>query len=145
MVIVAEQMQNAVNQIADDFGGPGGAEATGLVDGFVHANENFAVQIGSRFGVPSFAFRVVEGDDVGGAAVLEKDLIESRHFRRGYQIYSQLGAVNLREFLEQLPPYRPKKAQINGEGSLLVSDRQRNLEGGSAEHRRGGFRRLSPD
>ncbi len=45
-IIVAEQMQHPMNDIAHQFTLPGGAETAGLAHRFIHANEDFPVQEG---------------------------------------------------------------------------------------------------
>jgi len=65
MIAVAEQVEDAVNKVADNLRLPGTAEAASLEDGFVNADEELAEEVNSGFRVPSSSFGVVERNHVG--------------------------------------------------------------------------------
>ena len=46
LVVEAAQVEQAVNEVAEQLGLPGGAVAPGMDDGLVNANEDFPVQKG---------------------------------------------------------------------------------------------------
>ena len=43
-IVVAKEVQQTMDEVTDQFGGPGGAEAAGLRDRFVHTDKNFGVK-----------------------------------------------------------------------------------------------------
>lgn len=64
-VVVAEQVQDAVDAVANDFGLPRGFESPGLAQGLVHADEDIGVKRWCAVRGAWCVIRIVEGDDVG--------------------------------------------------------------------------------
>ena len=60
MIIITAEMEDPVDGIADEFALPGGSKATRLDEGFVHANEDFAIEE-----IRPGRVRIIEGDHVG--------------------------------------------------------------------------------
>src|SRR5262245_37612833 len=81
-VVVSPQMQDPMDHVADQFGLPGGAMGFGLGQRHLGADEQVAAKVAQ---VPG----VIEGDDIGGAGVVEEGLIDSRHGPRAHQLNAQ--------------------------------------------------------
>jgi hypothetical protein len=123
VVIVSEQMQDAVDEVADNLGLPGGAKALRLQNGFVHADEEFPGDFGSGvwgLGSGVSKFRVVEGNYVGGAFMLEKLLVDAGHFRRGDEGEAEFGIFDLRQFLQQRDANLTKQAEVDWSVLLTI-------------------------
>jgi len=99
-IIIAEQMQNAVNEITHDFRLPARAKLARLPDRLVHADENFAVKRASGAWHPAAGVGIVKCDDVRRTLMLEKCLIEPGYFRRGDQVNAEFRALNI-QIIEQ--------------------------------------------
>src|ERR1035437_3093371 len=115
-IIVAEEMQHPVYDIADQFALPSGMETAGLGNRFVQANEDFAVQTGlSRW------FRVVEGYDVGRALMLQESLVEPGHLGRGNQVNAQIKASIGLRVPEQRLRDSSQVAQVHAPSAVAVA------------------------
>ncbi|HWX21763.1 MAG TPA: hypothetical protein VN578_17805 [Candidatus Binatia bacterium] len=111
-VIVAAQVKDAVDDVADQFALPGGSELAGLPDGFFKAHEDLAVQgrstapaAHSRRGI----FSVVKRHDVGCAFVAEKSFVEPRHLVTIDELDTQLKILRSEEVLEESSHHSAKK------------------------------------
>jgi len=124
-VVVAEQVQEAVNGIADEFRLPGRSEAAGLGDGFIHADEEFAMN-GSpaEAGCGRSQVQIVKGDDVSGAGVAKVSFIDARHFSRAHEIDSQFSLVELQQFSQQCTDDLAELTDIDWPRALAVGDGQ---------------------
>ena len=89
-IVMAQQMQNAVDNVTHDFRLPGGAKPLRLQNRLVHADEQFAVQVlipASR--LPRSGFLMIERDDIRRTFVLQKGFIEQGHFAGADQVDAQ--------------------------------------------------------
>src|SRR5436189_2574873 len=95
-IVIAAQVQQAMNQIADKFSLPGGAELARLSQRHVQTNEKLAVEPVRRGGM-----RMIEGDNVRGAGVAQKRLIEPGDFLLANQVDAHLVALQAQKFRQQ--------------------------------------------
>src|SRR5205823_4435944 len=107
-IVVAAQVESAVDEVANEFGLPGGAKLASLSEGRIDTNKNFTVQpSGSGFSLGiaaggQFAGRrtrptpaaggerggwpaVIEGEDIGAAVVVEELPVHTAHFGRPHE------------------------------------------------------------
>lgn len=119
-VVIAGEVEQSVDDVAGQLGLPGGAELAGLGDGVVEADEDFAVQgvVRGAWGVRG----VVEGDDVGGAFVLEEGFVETGHFPRGDEVDAEFALCGVKMFREQMARDLPEQGQVHGARALAVAD-----------------------
>jgi hypothetical protein len=147
-IIVVEQMQQPVNDVADQFALPGGVEAASLAHCFVKADDDFAVKL-SRTSVLSIPnggagrggawpagplpcpFRVVKGDHIGGAFVSQESLVEARHLGRGYEANRKIEAAIAPRYFEQGSRDPPQEAQAHIKIRVSVVQVECPLAGGS--------------
>jgi hypothetical protein len=150
VVVEALQVEDSVDEVAEEFGLPGCAETAGLGESFVHADEDIAVESvadrrwemgdgrgrgrGQRAGGRLSGFGIVEGDDVGGALVLEESLVEARHFRGGDKANCQVVALDSQKVMEEGFGNFTKVAQVQWARALAIL----NAEYGSGSPRVGG-------
>jgi hypothetical protein len=143
-VIVTEQVQYPVNDIADQLTLPGGVELVGLGYRLVEANKDFPVQQGKTVFSPvqsrhdsgacngkerrlSCSFGVVKGDNIRRASVLQESPVEAGHLGRGYKIDGQIEAAIVPAFLKQRLHDLTQKAQVHPVKAMVIPQRQRPL------------------
>src|SRR5581483_8765548 len=87
MIVIASQVQQSVNDVADKFALPGRVEAAGLDDGFVDADEEVPEK--AAFAAGQRILRsVIQCDHVGAAVVSEEALVQPGHFRGADQVHA---------------------------------------------------------
>jgi len=75
-VVVPEQVKDTVDEVSNDLVGPVGAMDRRLRNGFVDADEQFAVDCR---GIGRIGIAVIESDHIGGSGVSKELVIDSRH------------------------------------------------------------------
>src|SRR5947209_349483 len=116
---MALKMQNAVDQITDQFHLPGGPEFPGLGQDFAGANEDVTAQ---HLGIT--ASGVVESDDVSNAGVAQKGFIEADHLSGTDQVNAQLEASGRCEIRQEAENQFAKEPQVDGARALVVAQGQ---------------------
>jgi hypothetical protein len=145
-IIIALQVQQAMNDIANQFGRPRGAEPARLNDGLVEADDDFSVQDGAGSASPvraifnglrsdfwiggnavrrSVWFAVVESNHVRGAGVSEELVVELGHLRSGYQLESQVEGGWSEVFTQEVSYNPAQQAKVNGSDALAVAQGER--------------------
>src|ERR1017187_9790078 len=128
-------MQHPVHDIADQFALPGGVEAVSLTQRFVKADKDLPVQTAL-----SKWLRVVEGDHVGRAFVLEKGLIETGHLGRGDEVNTQIKALDAWRVSEQRLHYSTQQAHVDSASAVAVAKGESAAQAASL----GGWGRVWP-
>ena len=73
-IVIPNEVERSVDEIANQFLLPSGAEFTGLPSGFCHAQEDLALNPASGTG-----FGVVKGDHVGWSGMLQVRRVQASH------------------------------------------------------------------
>jgi hypothetical protein len=109
-------MEHAMDEVAGEFGGPGEAEAAGLDDGLGRAEEDFAVEVQG-----GIEFTVIEGDDVGGAVMVEPAAVESDHLGEGEEVQAEGVGVELELMFEEVAGGAEEGGDLDGASALAVA------------------------
>jgi hypothetical protein len=117
VVVIAEEVEDAVQRVAGDFAGPGGAELARLEQGNGDADEDFAVQV--RGGL---RLAVVERKDVGGAGLAEVVEMQSVHFGDADQVDPELVLVLAEAGFEELPQQMAEVREVEPLDALSVGE-----------------------
>jgi hypothetical protein len=117
-IIVAEQMQNAVDKITDQLGGPGGMKFKGLAAGDIEADEYFSMD--RIFRRAPGGFGIIECDDVGGTGMLEIRFVKAGHFRSVQEVEAKFPAGG-GAGLEQVQGYFPEEAQVDKRAAEMAA------------------------
>jgi len=144
-IVIAAQVERAVDEVANEFGLPGGAKLACLSDGRIDTNENFTVQpsgSGFRPGAPAggrLAGRrarpgpvvegdglpaVIEGEYVGGAVVVEELPVQTAHFRRSHEVHPQGIGIQAESLREQDAGDAAEPWQVDATRALAVAQDQ---------------------
>ncbi len=115
-VIVAEEVQHAMDGVAQGFIGPGRAEAPGLAPGLVGADEQFSVKLESVG-----RGTVVEADDVGGAFVMEEGLVEAGHFVIADEMDAEGIGVEVEVVFEEMAEEGAEGGEGEEAGALAIA------------------------
>lgn len=78
-VVLARKMEQAMDDVSSQLGLPRGVKGLGMRDRIGDGDEQFPDKT-------ALAGSLVEGDDVGGALMLEKPLVDARHFADADQV-----------------------------------------------------------
>lgn len=85
-----------MDDVTEEFFGPGNAEAWGLTDGLGHAGEDFAVEF-----QPGGVATVVEGQDVGDTGMAEVGGVEARDFGIAHEVNGEGEVAELEILAEE--------------------------------------------
>jgi hypothetical protein len=97
LVVVVLEMEHSVDEVPGQFESPGHAKAAGLDLSLRGAEEDFTIEAQGGIGRA-----VIEGDDVGGAFVIEPAPIEGDHSGEGEQVQAQRVGVELKLVIEEV-------------------------------------------
>src|SRR5204863_4609033 len=102
---------------------PSGSPFGGLLLGDGDADVNFSgkIQVGEG-GIVSLA--EIEGDDVGGAGVIEKFLVQVRHNARGDEVNGQFVIGKLQQILQERCADVAQDRLVKGASALPVAKRE---------------------
>ena len=125
-VIEAAQVEDAVDDIADQFGLPGGAEAAGLRCGLIHANDDVSVQRGGGIGRATRQraagrprlLAVIEAEDIGGAGMMQECLVQAGHLGRANQQKAEVKIIQSHQAAQERRCNPARQGQIEAAGSL---------------------------
>ncbi len=152
VVVMAQQVKNAVNSVADDFLRGSGAEASRLAEGNVEANEDLAVErlpsfrksawrirwrhlvdgrtrLGSELasGLPQGAGgrrAVVEREHVGRTGVLEVSLVEALDFRVTDEANPEIPSGKFQFTLQEVTDDAAEEAEVRAAAGGRVAEGQ---------------------
>jgi hypothetical protein len=126
-IIVTEQVQDSMDGVADEFFWPGGAKFSRLRDGDFGANEDFTGE-GIRYGARrSSPLRLIKGNDVGGANVIEVTLIDAGHFFGPDEMKAEFVFLGAKVMFECGAQNAAQESKIDRAGSLAVAQAQGHL------------------
>lgn len=128
-VIEAAQMEDAVDDIADQFGLPSGAEAAGLRHGLIHAEDDLTVQRGGGIGrapgrraaARPWFLQVVEGEDIGRAGMAQEGLVQAGHFRGAHQQQAEVKIIQPQQVAQERRCNPARQRQIQAADPLPVA------------------------
>lgn len=78
VIVVAQQMQDAMNEVAQQFRLPRRAKPPCLAKCLLHAHADFPVQPGGGMHRTGAGVRIVEGDDIRHARVPQVGFVQPR-------------------------------------------------------------------
>jgi hypothetical protein len=132
-VIETAQVQHAVDDIPHQLGLPARAKTPGLADGFVHADEDFAVQ--RRTGVAPvsnslqlrgwrqarrLSYTVVKRDHIRRAGAAKERFVQPHHLWLGDEVNAEFAAFHAEEINEQRTNDAAKQGQVDASGALAI-------------------------
>src|ERR1043166_3462208 len=103
-----------MNNITQYFTLPGGAEAAGLNQGFIHTNEKLSFQ-GIRLS------RVLESNDIGTANVAKECFVEMGHLLCVNQVNAKLVIPVGKKFVYQFPSDLAQERTVDAAGALVAA------------------------
>jgi len=110
---MATEVQQPVYEITDKLGLPSGAEPPRLTHSFVNADDDLAVKAGGVWRVACGVCGIVEGDDIRGAGMVEKSLVETRHVGRSDETDAEVNLLDLTQIGEQRVDDSAQEARVN--------------------------------
>ena len=128
-VIEAAQMEDAVDDIADQFGLPCGAEAAGLRHGLIHAEDDLAAQRGGGIGRATrrraagrpWSFQVIEGEDIGRAGLMQEGLVQASHLGGANHQKAEVKIIQPHQVAQERRRNPARQRQIQAAGPLPVA------------------------
>ena len=142
LIVVAEQVENAVDDVARQLQLPGGAKAARLEDGGVKVQEQLPMErwpgcaraargevhrrprpAGHRRGL----IAVVKREDIRRAGVAKEGFVHAGHLRRGQEAEAEVEVVEAEQAAEERRSDTPEEPPVHGPRALAVRDAQRGL------------------
>lgn len=127
-VVVTDEVEEAVDRVTEEFVGPAGAEAASLAEGHIGAEEQFAMELEVIAGIA-----VIEGDDIGGALVLEEGRVEADDFGLWDEVESEGVALDEEVMSQQVAHGAEERGPVHRAGALPIAEDHLGLRRGSAE------------
>ena len=123
LVIVPEQMEDSVDEVADQLRLPISAEPPGLAEGFVGAEEKLSLHCGLRIadcGLGRLGLRVVEGDYVSASGVVNELFVQTGHGWVSEQGYFEVVGGQSEQVVEQGAGDSAEQPEIHPAGALVI-------------------------
>ena len=110
-----------MNHIACQFGGPGSAKSSRLLDRHLHANKNLAMEWG-RTGRPFDGFGVIKGDHIRTRVVIEKLPVQPGDFLGAHQANPQIKSLLKQKLSKKRPRDAPQQRKVHPAGGLTIEN-----------------------